>query len=60
MKKREGVRGCQYLCVLLCDVVPLALVSLWYNEGFRGKGILNDLLEGKVNWGLRLTFLNGG
>lgn len=31
-----------------------------YNESFRGKGILNDLLEGKVNRGLRLTFLNGG
>lgn len=54
-------------------LVPLCHFVWWGSSGvivtltgtikdvsFRGRGIRNDLLEGKVNPGLCLTFLNGG
>jgi len=49
--------------VALCDGVALGLPSLWqlqWKKCFKGKGIQTDLLEGKSQPGLRLTFLNGG
>lgn len=38
----------------------VTLTGTMEDVSFRGKGIQTDLLEGKVNPGLSLTFLNGG
>ena len=44
------------LCIALCDLVALGLLFGRQNERVSGKREFN---EGKVNSGLRLTFLNG-